>query len=262
MMRLFQHSRSATAILLSGTLLLTGCADSDLPNPLTSVGRVFNGVSNEELPGMTSEERKFNLLAQEAERTTGIGILGGAALGAAAGALLCKDARVQCALGLGAAGAAVGYFAGFYLANLKRNVELEQDGLRSDISAAKGSIAEYKQRADLAERIYAQNRRKLLDLDRAYEAGSGSLKAYSERYAIVQQQRDQISAYVSQAEADVNVLEASIATRSEFRGEDTKNLEREKRRLETQIARLTKQRENYDALIDTVPGAVKDAADV
>lgn len=242
--------------------MLAGCADSNLPNPIKAVERVFTGVSTENLPGMTSEERKFNLMAQEAERTTGIGILGGAALGAAAGALLCEDARIQCAVGLGAAGAAVGYFAGFYLANLKRNVELEQDGLRSDIGAAESSVAEYKRRADVAERLYSQNRKKLRDLNRSYQAGSGSLKAYSERYAIAQQQRDQISAYVSQAEADATVLDASITTRSEFRGENTKSLEREKRRLETQIARLTKQRENYDAVIDTVPQAVKDAADV
>ncbi|AUV01085.1 hypothetical protein AAIG33_20355 [Phytobacter ursingii] len=129
-----KFKRSATCLLVSLTLLLSGCANTSSsllagtkPDP-----RLTNG-----------EQSKF--FTSSAAQGCGVGALAGAGLGALAGALSgnSKKALVGAAAG-GAAGCVAGMAANYYLDNLKKQYATTADRLQAmdkDISKDTADLA-------------------------------------------------------------------------------------------------------------------------
>lgn len=133
----FKHS--ATSIIVSLTLLLTGCANTG--------SSLLSGTKPD--PRLTSGEQS-QLFSSSAAQGCGVGALAGAGLGAIAGALAgdTKKALVGAAAG-GAAGCAAGIATNYYLDNLKKDYATTADRLQAmdkDLS---------KDTADLAQKTTA-----------------------------------------------------------------------------------------------------------
>lgn len=126
--------RSTTCILVSLTLLLSGCANTG--------SSLLSGTKPD--PRLTSgEQSKF--FSSSAAQGCGIGALAGAGLGALAGALAgdSKKALVGAAAG-GAAGCAAGMATNYYLDNLKKDYATTADRLQAmdrDISKDTADLA-------------------------------------------------------------------------------------------------------------------------
>lgn len=134
-----KFKRSATSIIVSLTLLLSGCANTG--------SSLLSGTKPD--PRLTSGEQS-QLFSSSAAQGCGVGALAGAGLGALAGALAgdTKKALVGAAAG-GAAGCAAGVATNYYLDNLKKDYATTADRLQAmdkDLS---------KDNADLAKKTTA-----------------------------------------------------------------------------------------------------------
>jgi len=134
-----KFKRSATSIIVSLTLLLSGCANTG--------SSLLSGTKPD--PRLTSGEQS-QLFSSSAAQGCGVGALAGAGLGAIAGALAgdTKKALVGAAAG-GAAGCAAGVATNYYLDNLKKDYATTSDRLQAmdkDLS---------KDTADLAKKTTA-----------------------------------------------------------------------------------------------------------
>lgn len=104
----FKHT--STALLVSVSLLLSGCANTG--------SSMLSGIKPD--PRLTSGEQS-QLFSSSAAQGCGVGALAGAGMGALAGALAgnSKQALAGAAIG-GAAGCAAGVAANYYLDSLKK----------------------------------------------------------------------------------------------------------------------------------------------
>lgn len=126
--------RSATCIIVSLTLLLSGCAN-------TGSSLLSNTKPDPRLT--TTEQSKF--FTSSAAQGCGVGALAGAGLGALVGVLAgdSKKALVGAAAG-GAAGCAAGMATNYYLDNLKKDYATTADRLQAmdkDISKDTADVA-------------------------------------------------------------------------------------------------------------------------
>src|SRR5471030_1281483 len=129
-----KFKRSSTCLLVSLTLLLSGCANTG--------SSLLSGTKPD--PRLTSgEQSKF--FSSSAVQGCGMGALAGAGIGALAGSLAGdgKKALVGAAAG-GAAGCAAGLAANYYLDNLKKDYSTTADRLQAmdkDISKDTADLA-------------------------------------------------------------------------------------------------------------------------
>lgn len=129
-----KFKRSATCLLVSFTLLLSGCANTG--------SSLLAGTKPD--PRLTSgEQSKF--FSSSAAEGCGVGALAGAGIGALAGALAgdSKKALVGAAAG-GAAGCAAGLATNYYLDSLKKDYATTADRLQAmdkDISKDTADVA-------------------------------------------------------------------------------------------------------------------------
>jgi len=241
------------ATALSSSLIVAGCS-----NPVSDVKRVFTGVPTEKRPGMTDEQFRLVQLAAESEKIRGQATLAGLGAGAALGVLFCEDTFSACTAVATAAGAAVGYFAGYYVAQKKEDAEAEQIGLNQSITGAKASQAFYQQRVDAMKAVVAQNRARIRELNDSSVATEAQRKAYAEQLSIMEEDLERMEAIQSQVANDIIFMEAEIKGRKDFKNEDTAQLERELAELEGQNAELEEQIASLNSAFETVPEEVRD----
>ncbi|MEG3134300.1 hypothetical protein SC206_12075 [Rouxiella sp. T17] len=116
-----KFKRSSTCLLVSLTLLLSGCANTG--------SSLLSGTKPD--PRLTSGEQS-SFFSSSAVQGCGIGALGGAGIGAIAGALAgnTKKVLIGAAAG-GAAGCAAGVATNYYLDSLKKDYATTADRLQA-----------------------------------------------------------------------------------------------------------------------------------
>lgn len=257
MSELHYVKKITVAGLVSASLLVGGCAGT---NPVTDVKRVFTGVPTEARPGMSPEQMRLLRLTAESEKIRGQATLAGLGAGAALGLLFCKNKISVCTAVATAGGAGVGYFAGYYVAQKKNNAEAEQLGIKESIDGAQESMKFYEARAQLAKTVVVQNRNRITKLNQSSIATEALRKDYGEKLLIMEEDRDRISAAVSQMSADLSFMDVEINGRKKFKNEDTSALEKRKEALEKINTRLRAQLDQMNAELDRVPDTIKSAA--
>ena len=141
-------NRSATCLLVSLTLLLSGCANTG--------SSLLSGPKPD--PRLTStEQTKF--FSSSAAQGCGVGALAGAGIGALAGALTgdAKKAVVGAAVG-GAAGCAVGMTANYYLDGLKKDYATTADRLQAMDKDITKDTADVEKSSAAMKQVIDENR--------------------------------------------------------------------------------------------------------
>ena len=141
-------NRSATCLLVSLTLLLSGCANTG--------SSLLSGTKPD--PRLTSTEQAKFFSASGAQGC-GVGALAGAGIGALAGALAgdTKKAVMGAAIG-GAAGCAVGLTANYYLDSLKKDYASTADRLQAMGKDITKDTADVEKSSAAMKQVISDNR--------------------------------------------------------------------------------------------------------
>ncbi|PKE32024.1 hypothetical protein CWS43_08285 [Rahnella sp. AA] len=188
-----KFNRSATCVLVSITLLLSGCAStgSSLLSDTKPDARLTSG-----------EQAKF--FSASGAQGCGVGALAGAGLGALAGAMAgdTKKAVAGAAIG-GAAGCAVGMTANYYLDSLKKDYATTADRLQAMDSNITKDTADVEKKAVVMKKVISDNQKTLtqisLQKDKAGFDKANATKQLSQIDANISEMRGTIKAMKDRA---------------------------------------------------------------
>lgn len=219
--------RSTTCLLISATLVLSGCANT---------GSSLLAGTKPDARLTTTEQSQF--FSSSGAQSCGAGALAGAGLGALAGALTgnSKDALVGAAVG-GAAGCAVGMTANYYLDNLKKDYATTSARLQAmDTDITKDTTAVEKSTLSMKQ-VISDNQATLtkisLQKDKAGFDKAGATKELSQIDANIKLMKDKIKVMKDKDAAYKVALKGQTA--------DTKADKAKLEALNTEYAKLNSQ---------------------
>lgn len=224
-------SRSATCLLVSATLLLSGCANtgSSLLSGTQADSRLTSG-----------EQAKF--FSSSGAQGCGVGALTGALAGAGIGALAGngKKALVGAAIG-GAAGCAVGMTANYYLDSLKKDYATTADRLNAMGKDIKKDTDAVEKTSVAMKQVISENQATLTKISIAKDkAGFDKASANKELAKIdanIKEIKSQIKV-MKDKEAGYNVALKDQSVNGQKEKTQVANLNKEYRELNTKITAL------------------------
>lgn len=226
-----KFNRSATCLLVSMTLLLSGCANTG--------SSLLSGTKPD--PRLTSGEQS-RFFSSSAAQGCGLGALTGAGLGALAGALAgdSKKALVGAAAG-GAAGCAAGVAANYYLDNLKKDYATTADRLQAMDKDINKDTADLQKTTVAMKQVISDNHATLtkisLQKDNAGFDKASAKKELAQVDANITVMKDKIKVMKEKSDAYKVALQGQKTTSTDEK-EKLKNLNTEYSQLNNQISAL------------------------
>ena len=247
-------SRIVLAAVLSTALV--ACQN----NPVRDVTSVFEAAPTEPTPGQTPEQFRLAQLTKESEEIRGQALLAGLGVGVVLALTICDSPISVCGVAATAGGAAIGYGAGMYVAQKSQLAKEEQDQISGSISSAEAALNTYKERADVAQEVVAQNRAAVQAMNDT-AAASDSERAYRvQQYKNMEGDRDRIEALQSQLENDLRFMNLELEGREKSGDTNLAELKQQRDALQQVNQQLTSQLNAMNGLIEDVPDEIRSAA--
>lgn len=246
--------RRAPAAGLAVLMLASGCAGN--ANLASDVG-----IQSASTEGLSPSQAALLASAKRNARTRVEGAAVGGLLGLAAGvgtSFLVKDPAAKAALiggGL-AAGTALGYGAGDYVAARNQAAANTQADLRTRLAAADRDVDHYRESRELAQTAIEEDRQRIERLNADYAARRLSADAYRRQIKGVTTDEASLRALLAQTRNTATAMEKdSEASRAQ--GVPTADLDARRSALEAEQAALTTQYQQLLAVVDQAPPEVR-----
>lgn len=201
----------------------------------------YGNLSSDQEALRSQADENFN-------ETVGTGAAIGALLGGVLGALADSNNRGRGAMIGAAAGAAVGAGSGYYIASQNERYATREQALNARIRAADQEVARYQNAVGTTQRVVAQQRQRLRQLDAQYRAGRIGAEQYRGALADAKEDANAIRTLIGQNQQTSQAMEQDIVALRR-QGEDTRALEQRLAQLQRTQQEL---RNQYDQLANAM----------
>ncbi len=235
-------------LLLSVFAVVAACAPKVGGGTVTIVDDADILLTSSE--GLTPDEKaELDRLKRYARfRAQGAGI--GAGIGCATGYLAGGDwATIAAACG---AGALIGYLGGAYLAILNNESVERRETLSAQLAAAQVAVKEAEESVDDVRTIVRNERRRIADLNAAYQAGRINQEAYQAELGALDARVEIVRGSLALAQRDSAAIQASIDQRQR-EGQNASELIARKRELDAQVRQLQGQWNEMVQAVNSIP---------
>lgn len=241
----------AAAIGLCG--LLAACAPDGQGGATSIVGDVQT-LGGGSPAGQSPEQR----LLAERQRDYARARVQSAAIGAVGGALLCqlRDCSAEETIGAAAAGGAVGYLAGGYLANQNRSFQADQETLRRDIQLAREDNQRLRGSVSAAQDVVSYQRTEIERLNAGLGAGTVTADQYRSRIGTMRGDLSATRSLIGTTTDRLGALDASIAQHARA-GLPTGRLREQRSAQQALLGRLRAAEQAMIANIGRAPAEVR-----